>query len=175
MLTINTNTPHVREDLLTWHLSDCSRARDGVMTPLSAVPRLANPPSGGTYRIRTGVRAIPMPHTWPAILTHHKCRYSLLYSLQISQWTHSHIRSFSFCQPGDMEPPVSTEITTWPLQGACSATELWRHMEARVDHDSTPTDYGTAILPTYTISPFYLFYKISSVPTLDIIMTFWTN
>lgn len=26
-------------------------------------------------------------------------------------------------------------------------------MEARVDHDSTPVDYETTILPTYTISP----------------------
>ena len=110
-------------------------------------------PHGGTYRIRTGVTAIPMPYTWPTILTHHKSRYSPLYSLQIPQTPHlSSRRSTRFVGQG-ME--VRQGFEPWFEHYKCPviAIILSHQMEARVDHDSTSTDYETAILPSYTISP----------------------
>ena len=52
-----------------------------------------------------------------------------------------------------MEPPHRVELWSKHYKCLVLAFVLWRHMEARVDHDSTPVDYGTTILPTYTISP----------------------
>ena len=40
------------------------------------------------------------------------------------------------------------------LQNRQSTIDLIDQMEARVDHDSTPTVYEAVILPSYTISPF---------------------
>ena len=118
-----------------------------------ALANCATIPYGGTYRIRTGVTAIPMPYTWPTILTHHKSRYSPLYSLQIPQTPHlSSRRSTRFVGQG-ME--VRQGFEPWFEHYKCPVITiiLSHHMEARVDHDSTPVDYETTILPTYTISP----------------------
>ena len=99
----------------------------------------------------------PLPYqrsVLPSELTSHfQRRYSPLYSLQNPQMPHFPFwYSTRFVGQG-LEPPHRIELRSKHYKCLVLAFVLWWHMEARVDHDSTPVDYETTILPTYTISP----------------------